>query len=142
MRWFLRILVALIGALLLLGSVAVVYVQRSFPALDGQLRLAGLAAPVQVPGGVVLSHTWPREHLSHTRPVVLSVMVPSPLSVKAAQAGRARAHSRPASQGRGKKRFMQHLEKRKTKRKRKRKAVHPPRPQAAGGARPATGHGV
>ncbi len=48
MRWFLRILVALIGALLLLGSVAVVYVQRSFPALDGQLRLAGLAAPVQV----------------------------------------------------------------------------------------------
>jgi hypothetical protein len=69
-----------------------------------------LAAPVQVPGGVVLSHTWPREHLSHTRPVVLSVMVPSPLSVKAAQAGRARAHSRPASQGRGKKRFMQHLE--------------------------------
>ena len=48
MRWFVRILVVLIGALLLLGSVAVVYVQRSFPALDGQLRVATLAAPVQV----------------------------------------------------------------------------------------------
>ncbi len=48
MRWTLRILGALIGTLLLLGSMAVVYVQRSFPALDGQLRLAGLTAPVQV----------------------------------------------------------------------------------------------
>ena len=48
MRWLLQVLAVLIGFVLLLGSAAVVYVQRSFPALDGQLPVAGLTAPVQV----------------------------------------------------------------------------------------------
>ena len=48
MRWLLQGLAVLIGVVLVLGSAAVVYVQRSFPALDGELPMAGLVAPVQV----------------------------------------------------------------------------------------------
>ena len=48
MPWLKRILWALLGALILLAAGLAVYVNRSFPALDGELKAAGLKAPVSV----------------------------------------------------------------------------------------------
>ena len=48
MTWFKRILWVLLAALILLAASLAVYVNRSFPALDGELKAAGLKAPVSV----------------------------------------------------------------------------------------------
>ncbi|MGE4241137.1 penicillin acylase family protein [Ramlibacter sp.] len=48
MRIFKLTLKALLALVLLAMAAAAVYVWRSFPALDGEVRAAGLAAPVQV----------------------------------------------------------------------------------------------
>ena len=48
MTWLKRILWALLAALILLAAGLAVYVNRSFPALDGELKAAGLKAPVSV----------------------------------------------------------------------------------------------
>ncbi|MES2362602.1 MAG: penicillin acylase family protein [Pseudomonadota bacterium] len=57
MIWFKRVL-GFFGALLLLAAaIAGVYVYRAFPALDGELQAAGLAAPVTVArDGADLTH--------------------------------------------------------------------------------------
>ena len=48
MAWIKRTAVGVVAVALLAGTGAAVYVQRSFAVLDGQLRVAGLAQPVQV----------------------------------------------------------------------------------------------
>lgn len=48
MVWFKRILGSLGALLLVAAAIAGVYVYRAFPALDGELQAAGLAAPVTV----------------------------------------------------------------------------------------------
>ncbi len=48
MGWIQRTAVGLVATALLAGTVAAVYVQRSFPALDGRLQAPGLAQAVQV----------------------------------------------------------------------------------------------
>ncbi len=48
MGWIQKTAVGLVATALLAGAVAAVYVQRSFPALDGRLQAPGLAQAVQV----------------------------------------------------------------------------------------------
>ena len=48
MTWFKRLLWLFFAVMLLLGCAAGIYVNRAFPALDGELKAAGLRAPVSV----------------------------------------------------------------------------------------------
>jgi penicillin amidase len=48
MRWAKLVILALLSTLVLAGAVVALYVQRSLPRLDGELRLTGLTHPVTV----------------------------------------------------------------------------------------------
>ena len=47
-KWLLRSVLALVMLMLLIWGVLNVYLLRSMPLLDGQFKLAGISAPVQV----------------------------------------------------------------------------------------------
>ena len=48
MKWIGRLFLFLLCTVLVAGGVSAVHLMRSLPQLDGQLKLAGLSAPVNI----------------------------------------------------------------------------------------------